>query len=197
MSDRTVVVLGGPSGAGKSRLARRLFAEHGWPTVRLDDFYKDGGDPTLPMTDLGIPDWDDVRSFDLGAAIEALDTLCRTGRARVPRYDIGRSTVVGSDDVVADDASCVVAEGIFAAHTIRPLRERGLLHSAYCIRQDPWVTFGRRLIRDLLERRKPPWVLVRRGLRLRAGESKIVANQTALGARPASPREAETWLRDR
>lgn len=195
MTGRTVVVLGGPSGAGKSRLARRLLAEHGWPTVRLDDFYKEGTDPTLPMTDLGIPDWDDVRSFDLSAAVSALETLCTTGRAVMPHYDLGRSAVVGRDELDATAASCVVAEGIFAAHTIEPLRERGLLHAAYCIRQDPWVTFGRRLTRDLLERRKPPWVLVRRGLRLRAAEAGIVAEQTGLGARPARPREAETGLR--
>ena len=39
-----VIVLAGPSGAGKSRLAERL----GLPVLRLDDFYKSGGDPTLP-----------------------------------------------------------------------------------------------------------------------------------------------------
>ena len=39
-----VIVLAGPSGAGKSRVA-----EHsGLPILRLDDFYKSGGDPTLP-----------------------------------------------------------------------------------------------------------------------------------------------------
>lgn len=194
---RSVVVLSGPSGAGKSRLAQRLSAEHGWPIVRLDDFYKEIGDPTLPMTDLGIADWDDVRSYDVDAAVAALDTLCATGRATVPQYDISQSAVVGECTIDARAADHIVAEGIFAAHTIAPLRVRGLLHTAYCIRQDPWVTFGRRLARDLAERRKPPWVLLRRGLRLRAAEAGIVADQTALDARPARPREAEVRLRDR
>lgn len=197
MTARTVVVLGGPSGAGKSRLARRLQDEHGWPTVRLDDFYKEAGDPSLPMTDLGIPDWDDVRSYDLDRALAALSTLCSTGRATVPQYDIGRSAVVGESEVDATSATHVVAEGIFAAHTIAPLRELGLLHAAFCVRQDPWITFGRRLTRDLAERRKPPWVLLRRGLRLRAAETGIVADQQALGARPVRPREAEASLRER
>ena len=44
MQSARVIVLAGPSGAGKSRLAERL----GLPVLRLDDFYKDGGDPTLP-----------------------------------------------------------------------------------------------------------------------------------------------------
>jgi uridine kinase len=193
---RTVVVLGGPSGAGKSRLAHRLSAEHGWPVLRLDDFYKEGDDPSLPMTNLGIPDWDDVRSCNLDAALDALEELCTTGRATVPQYDIGHSAVVGEEQIDAAQAQHVVAEGIFAAHTIAPLRARGLLHAAYCIRQDPWMTFGRRLTRDLAERRKPPWVLLRRGLRLRAAEAGIVVDQSALGARPARPREAEIWLRD-
>lgn len=61
-----VVILSGPSGSGKSRLAARLQAARGWPIVRLDDFYRDGGDPALPMTDLGatrLVDWDDSRSW--------------------------------------------------------------------------------------------------------------------------------------
>lgn len=44
MQRAQVVVLAGPSGAGKSRSAERL----GLPILRLDDFYKDGDDPTLP-----------------------------------------------------------------------------------------------------------------------------------------------------
>ena len=51
-----VIVLAGPSGAGKSHLAERLEL----PVLRLDDFYKDAGDPTLP-TVAGRPDWDDSR----------------------------------------------------------------------------------------------------------------------------------------
>ena len=50
-------MLAGPSGAGKSRLADRL----GLPVLRLDDFYKSGGDPTLPVithcANAGLTDW--------------------------------------------------------------------------------------------------------------------------------------------
>ena len=54
-----VIVLAGPSGAGKSRLAERI----GLPVLRLDDFYKCAGDPTLPLiaegANAGMVDWDD------------------------------------------------------------------------------------------------------------------------------------------
>ena len=42
-----VVLLAGPSGTGKSSLA----ALTGLPILRLDDFYKDGDDPTLPTVE--------------------------------------------------------------------------------------------------------------------------------------------------
>ena len=41
----------GPSGAGKSRLAARLQGAHGWPIVRLDDFYRDEDDPAMPRSE--------------------------------------------------------------------------------------------------------------------------------------------------
>lgn len=184
-----VLVLGGPSGSGKSRWAAQLCRAHGWPMVRLDDFYKEAGDETLPMSPLGIADWDDVRSWNLEAAVEALQALCRVGEVEVPRYDISASRVVGTDRVTRGDARVVVAEGIFAPHVIAPLRERGLLMGAYCLHQGRWVTFARRLVRDLAEHRKSPPVLVRRGLRLAQAEPGIIAEQQRLGAEPIRPKE--------
>lgn len=186
-----VLVLTGPSGAGKSRLANRLHAAHGWPVVQLDDFYRELGDPALPMSPLGLPDWDDVASWNLGEAVEALTGLCRVGRAAMPRYDISGSRVTGWHEVSTDGHPVVVAEGIFAGHTIAPLRDRGLLAAAWCIRNRPWLTFTRRLVRDLAERRKPPVTLWRRGHVLRRAEPGIVDAQAALGAEPMTAREAE------
>ncbi|HET7303155.1 MAG TPA: AAA family ATPase, partial [Segeticoccus sp.] len=190
-TERKIVVLCGPSGAGKSRLAGRLSRRHGWPIVRLDDFYREVGDPDLPMLDLGIPDWDDARSWDCPAAVAALAELAHTGRVEVPDYDIATSRRVGCQPVAARAGSWVVAEGIFAAHVIADLRERDLLAAACCVRNRPWLTFVRRLLRDLRERRKPPLVLWRRGLRLRRAERDIVAAQEALGATALTGREAE------
>ena len=187
-----VLVLAGPSGAGKSRLARRLHAAHGWPVVQLDDFYRDGDDPDLPMSpQAGLPDWDDVRSWRLDDALAAMGTLCHEGSVEVPVYDISTSRAIGVHQVELGDHPIVIAEGIFAADTVSGLADRGLLAAAWCIRNHPSKTFARRLVRDLAERRKPPLTLVRRGLALRRLEPGIVSAQQALGAEPMTAREAE------
>ncbi|ANS80507.1 putative ATP-binding protein [Serinicoccus hydrothermalis] len=186
-----VLVLAGPSGAGKSRLSSRLHTTHGWPVVQLDDFYREGTDTGLPMSPLGLPDWDHVDSWDCDAALDALEQLCREGSAQMPVYDISRSAVSGTHEVCLDGHTVVVAEGIFAANVVAGLRERGLLAGAWCIRNRPWVTFARRLARDLAQRRKPPLTLWRRGHVLRRAEPGIVAAQEALGAAPMTAREAE------
>ena len=77
---RRVILLTGPSGAGKSRLSARLSAAHGWPVVRLDDFYREASDPRLPRSPIGIPDWDHADSWDSQAAVDALRRLVDEGR---------------------------------------------------------------------------------------------------------------------
>lgn len=191
-----VLVIAGPSGSGKSRLARRLHAQHGWPLLQLDDFYHQVSDPDLPMSPLGLVDWDDVRSWDLAAALEAMEQLCSQGQADIPVYDISTSSITGHQRVERGPHPIIVAEGIFAAHAIAGLRERGLLAQAWCVRNRPWTTFWRRLVRDLAERRKPPLTLWRRGHVLRRAEPGIVAEQQALGAEPLTAQQAEQRVPD-
>src|ERR1044071_6644371 len=81
-----VVLLAGPSGSGKSYIARRTEL----PVLCLDDFYKDGHDPTLPRAH-GIVDWDAPESWDGTAALHAIVELAGTGRANIPIYDIAHS----------------------------------------------------------------------------------------------------------
>lgn len=185
-----VLLLCGPSGAGKTRLAERLHARHGWPVVRLDDFYRDGDDPGLPRQPaLGIPDWDDPRSWDAPGAIRALEELVATGSAAMPVYDIATSRRVGTRGLTCAPSDVIVAEGVFAAELVAALRERGLLHGAWCVRARPLTTMARRLIRDLRERRKPPLVLLRRGWALMRAEPQLVARAAAHGARPTTATE--------
>lgn len=190
-----VIVLAGPSGAGKSHLAARL----GLPIVRLDDFYREGDDPALPTIELSggepIIDWDDPRSWDGSAAVAAIEELCRTGRTSVPSYDIATSRRTGLHEVVLGDASLVVAEGIFAQEIVTGCANRGVLAAAFCVNQPPLLTFVRRLTRDLAEHRKPPAVLVRRGLHLMRRHRAIVAAAERAGCTVVAPHEAERRIR--
>ena len=189
---RRVVIVAGPSGAGKSRLAANLQGQHGWPIVRLDDFYRDGDDPSLPILAMGVPDWDSPRSWHADAAVRALVALCHNGVVDLPTYDISSSRTVGHSAVTAEPGQLILAEGIFAAEIVADLAEAGVLAAAYCVHAGRWLTFCRRLVRDLAERRKPPWVLWRRGLRLCRLEPEIVSRHVNLGARPVSATEAMT-----
>lgn len=190
-----VVVLAGPSGAGKSRLAERLHAAHGWPIVRLDDFYRDEDDPSMPRSDeLGMIDWDHPDSWNLDAAVAALCELVETGSTLTPVYDISHSRAVSTATVTARPDDLVLAEGIFAAEVVEELRAAGVLHSAWCIHHRPFVTFVRRLARDLKERRKAPMVLVRRGLALMRAEPEVISRQVALGAESARAKDVEARL---
>ena len=190
-----VIVVAGPSGAGKSRLAERL----GLPVLRLDDFYKDGSDPTLPRlaagANAGLVDWDHPGSWLPEEAVAAIESVCRTGRADVPVYDIAHDGRHGTHPVTVDGHSHFIAEGIFAAEIVAACAERGLLAAAYCVRQHPVVTFWRRLTRDLREHRKPPLVLVRRGLALLRDQRRVVERAVALGCRPVTPDEAYAEIR--
>lgn len=191
-----VVVLAGPSGAGKSRLAERLHHTHGWPIVRLDDFYRDEDDPSMPRSDeLGMIDWDHPDSWNEAAAVASLVELVDTGSTLTPVYDLSRSRAVGTTTVTADPGELVLAEGIFAAEVVEELRAAGVLHSAWCIHHRPFVTFVRRLTRDLKERRKAPMVLVRRGLTLMRAEPQVISRQEALGAESARAKDVEARLR--
>jgi len=191
-----VIVLAGPSGAGKSRLAERV----GLPVLRLDDFYKSGGDPTLPViadgANAGIVDWDDPASWLLDDALATLGELCRTGRAEVPIYDIAHDGRCGWQTLELDGHDLFLAEGIFAQEIVPHCLEAGLLAAAYCLRQHPMVTFWRRLSRDLRERRKPPLVLMRRGVALMRDQRRVVGHAVARGCTPVHPDEAYAAVHD-
>ncbi|SCK14968.1 uridine kinase [Streptomyces sp. WMMB 714] len=187
-----VILLTGPSGAGKSRLSARS----GLPVMRLDDFYKEAGDPTLPMLPHGTGvDWDSARSWDAEAAVAAVQELCVKGRTTVPLYDISLSARVGTETLDLDGARLFIAEGIFAADIVARCRELDLLADAICLRGRPTTTFRRRLLRDLREGRKSPPFLLRRGWRLMRSEGAIVQRHRALGAHPCGRDEAAERIR--
>jgi uridine kinase len=181
------VLLCGPSGSGKSLLAARS----GLPVLRLDDFYKEGTDPTLPLvTGSSDIDWDHPDSWDADTAVTAIVELCRKGRTSVPVYDISLSARTGDDSVDIGRTPLFIAEGIFAAEIVTRCRELGVLADALCLSRGPVRTFRRRFLRDLREGRKSVAFLLRRGWRLMRLERTIIARQTALGAHRCDKKEA-------
>jgi uridine kinase len=181
------VLLCGPSGSGKSLVAARS----GLPVLRLDDFYKEADDPTLPLvagsSDI---DWDHPASWDADVAVEAISRLCATGSTGVPVYDISRSARTGENTLHIGRTPLFIAEGIFAAEIVDRCRELGVLADALCLSRGPVTTFRRRFLRDLKEGRKSVPFLLRRGWRLMRTERSIVTRQVALGAHACDRDEA-------
>jgi uridine kinase len=184
-----VVIFAGPSGSGKSHLAERL----GWPVLRLDDFYRDVDEPDMPRSSLGIVDWDDPVSWSSADAVRTITELCAAGTAEVPVYDIAASRRTGTQMLSVPDGR-FIAEGLFAPVIVDACREAGILDAAICLRRHRVITFLLRLVRDLREGRKSPWVLVRRGWRLLKDEPRVVAEAVAHGCEPMTPREARRLL---
>ncbi|MGW2774965.1 uridine kinase family protein [Streptomyces olivaceoviridis] len=181
------MLLSGPSGSGKSLVAARS----GLPVLRLDDFYKEGDDPTLPLVEGSSDiDWDHPGSWDADVAVEAIARLCATGSTPVPVYDISLSARTSEETLHIGRTPLFIAEGIFAAEIVERCRELGLLADALCLSRGPATTFRRRFLRDLKEGRKSVPFLLRRGWRLMRAERSIVARQVSLGAHPCDRDEA-------
>ena len=126
-------------------------------------------------------------SWNAQAAVAAVEELCRTGRTDAPVYDIATSARTGHRVLELGGSAYFVAEGIFAQEVVAECRRRGLLADAVCVTQHPAVTFVRRLARDLREHRKPPFVLLRRGLHLLLAQRAVVAHARAARLPGAHP----------
>lgn len=185
-----MILLAGPSGSGKSHLAETA----GCPRLVLDDFYFDADHPDLPRT-LGIVDWDDVRSWDADAALAAIISLCATGIARVPIYDISKSRRTGTQELDLGPARAFVAEGVFAPDIVASCEAAGVTVDALYLDRPRTLSLILRFVRDLREHRKSVWVLIRRGLALWRSEPAIRRHALASGCRPVSKSEAMSVLK--
>ncbi|MSS45982.1 uridine kinase [Cutibacterium sp. WCA-380-WT-3A] len=159
------------------------------PELRLDDFYRDLDEPGLPRIH-DMVDWDDVASWKLPAAVEALRELATVGHTVVPCYDIAQSRADGTHVVEADDAPVILAEGIFALDVLEPCLQIGLNVVPIWLDRPRWFNFVRRLIRDVRQQRKSRRVLVRRGLALCRAEPAMRSRAIVVGFQPMSMRRA-------
>src|SRR5699024_1052646 len=179
---RRIVLLTGPSGSGKGMVVRRS----GVPGLNLDDFYRDGDDPSLPRR-FGIPDWDLPASWDDGAALAALTALAHDGVAEIPTYSIAQSRRTGTARLEIGDAPVLIAEGIFAAE---------LMADAIVLDRPVPVVFVRRLLRGLREHRKSVPILLQRGTALGRQQRRDMARWKRAGLRPYGLRAAVQRLRE-
>jgi uridine kinase len=152
--------------------------------LSLDDFYKDGNDPTLPRR-AGLVDWESPQAWDCAAAVATIIRLVQNGKAEVPVYAIGADRRVDSRTLDLDESPLFVAEGIFAAEIVPECQRLGLLAGAYTLRRPRGTTFLRRLRRDLAEQRKAPAALIRRGITLLREEPAVLRRQAGLGCHPS------------
>ncbi|WP_436500188.1 uridine kinase family protein [Actinokineospora sp. HUAS TT18] len=181
-----VVLLAGPSGSGKSTLAVRA----GLPVLRLDDFYREGGDPLLPRDAAGRVDWDLPTSWHADDALAAVIELARAGTIHAPHYELGADRRVGGYQLDVGDAPVFVAEGLFADQIVAGAKAAGVLADALVLTPSASRTFTRRLVRDVAESRKSLPILVRRGIRLWRDHASVVKRCVAVGMRPSSPAQA-------
>jgi uridine kinase len=194
-----LVLLGGASGSGKSYLART----YGRPHLLLDAFYREAsedgapdgaaGRRVFPRTEYGEIDWDDARTWNMRAAVDAIIELQETGRTRVPVYSIATSSVTGQEDLELADGP-IVAEGIFAAELPHVLAQLGVDFHAWYIDQHRFPTAARRFARDVAERRKPVPFLVQRGWSLLREEKHLRERYLAAGFTAVPKRELHRRL---
>lgn len=199
-----VILLTGPSGSGKTSLLRRVGARR----LKLDDFYRDGTEPGMPLLDgtisgpeglsqddaMSLIDWDDPASWDADRAMAAIRELCATGRARVPVYSIPDNATLSHTVLDIDGVPAFVAEGIFASELVERCREEGLLADALVLRRPRIQTWWFRLRRDIAEHRKPPHVLLTRGLRLAHEEPAKIGHWAGQGCRVVNRAQCEAAI---
>lgn len=197
-----VILLTGPSGSGKTSLLRRVGAHR----LRLDDFYRDGDEPGMPLLDGTFSGDEGSTRTEAMARIDwiipppgrrprhgyDLVQLCAEGSAKVPVYSIPDNATVNWTTL--DIGAAPAFWGLFAGELVERCRRANVLADALALRRPRVQTWWFRLRRDLAERRKPIRVLVPRGLRLTHEEPAQMRRWTAQGCRLVGRAQCEATV---
>ena len=173
-------------GPASSGLAARL----GLPVLRLDDFYKDGDDPTLPRitegANAGLVDWDHPNS---GCPTTRWPRSSGCAPWEAPRCPSTRSPVTAATEASSSTWVSTASSWPRASLPRRSCPSAGLVASSRRRTACASTRSSRsgRLTRDLREHRKPPLVLLRRGLALLRDQRRVVDHAVALGCRAVHP----------
>ena len=147
-----VILLTGPSGSGKTSLLRRVGAHR----LRLDDFYRDGDEPGMPLLDgtfsgdegstrteaMARIDWDHPASWDADRAMDTIVQLCAEGSAKVPVYSIPDNATVNWTTLDIGAAPAFAAEGLFAGELVERCRRANVLADALALNRAPAPSDG-------------------------------------------------------
>src|SRR5690606_1529618 len=109
---------------------------------------------------------------------------------------IAESRRTGMTRLEAGESPVLIAEGIFAAELIAPLRAAGLLAEAMVLDRPVPLVFSLRLARDLREHRKSVPILLRRGTALAQQQGTDITRWKRAGLRPYGLRDAVARLRE-
>ena len=175
------VALTGPSGSGKTTTAFRLKAyleNLGVEVILLsmDNFFLEAQ-----------ADWESPLCVDVGALIQALDSLHAGEKTKIPWYDFTTGKRGGWNEVQGSRDAVIIAEGI---HMLNPLIFDSIRHSATGIYVAPrtrvitdddrivkpeQIRVARRLLRDLQGRGHSLQATVERAQSVDRGEQVYIA----------------------
>lgn len=138
--------------------------------------------------------WESPAAWHRDRAVDAILRLCAGETVDVPIYSMAANRAVGSRPMSLAGTRFLVVEGLFTSEVVAPVRSAGLLAAAVVLRNNPLLTFVRRMRRDFADGRKPPRDIVRIGVGKLVHERSVVRSLVAAGGTPMSNPRAMRYL---